>query len=90
MKIGFVGGGNMARAIIGGLVAKGIRASDVTVVEIDGIARLKLVAEFGVTSVEAAGPALAGAKVVVFAVKPQQMRAAAEAARAHLGDALVI
>jgi pyrroline-5-carboxylate reductase len=90
MKIAFVGGGNMARAIIGGLVAKGIRASDITVVEIDGVARLKLVAEFGVTSVEAPGRELAGAKVVVFAVKPQQMRAAAAGAAAHLGDALAI
>jgi pyrroline-5-carboxylate reductase len=90
MKIGFVGGGNMARAIIGGLVAKGIRASDVTVVEIDGVARLKLVAEFGVASVEAPGPELAGSKVVVFAVKPQQMRSAAEAVAAHIGDPLVI
>ncbi len=90
MKIGFVGGGNMARAIIGGLVAKGIRASDITVVEIDGVARLKLVAEFGVASVEAPGPALAAAGVVVFAVKPQHMRAAASAAAAHLGEALVV
>jgi pyrroline-5-carboxylate reductase len=90
MKVAFIGGGNMARAIIGGLVARGIRASDITAVEIDGAARLKLVAEFGVTSIEAPGPGLAGADVVVLAVKPQQMRAAALAAAPHLGDPLVV
>jgi len=90
MKIAFIGGGNMARAIIGGLVAKGIRASDITVVEIDGAARLRLVAEFGVTSVEAPGAELASAAVVVFAVKPQQMREAAAAAAPYLRDPLVI
>jgi pyrroline-5-carboxylate reductase len=56
----------------------------------DGVARLKLVAEFGVTSVETPGRELADARVVVFAVKPQQMHAAACAVSAHLGDALVI
>jgi pyrroline-5-carboxylate reductase len=90
VKIAFIGGGNMARAIVGGLIAKGIRASDITVVEVDGVARLKLVAEFGVTSVEAPGAELGEAKVAVLAVKPQQMRAAASAASAHLADALVI
>ena len=90
MKIAFVGGGNMARAIIGGLVAKGIRAADIVVVELDGVQRLKLVAEFGVASVEAPGAQLADAGVLVLAVKPQQMRAAANAAAPHLGDALVV
>jgi pyrroline-5-carboxylate reductase len=77
MKIAFVGGGNMARAVIGGLVSKGTRASDIVVVEIDAIARLKLVAEFGVATVESPGKELADVDAVVLAVKPQHMREAA-------------
>jgi len=90
MKIAFIGGGNMARAIIGGLAAKGIRASDISVVETDGAARLRLVAEFGVTSLEAPGPGLANAGVLVLAVKPQNLRAAATAAAPYLAQPLVI
>ena len=90
MKIAFIGGGNMARAIVGGLAAKGIRASDLLVVEIDGAARLRLIAEFGVAAIEGPGAALAEADVLVFAVKPQQMREAAAAAAPYLGDPLVV
>jgi len=90
MKLGFIGGGNMARAILGGLIAKGTRASDVVVVEVDAVARLRLVSEFGVSTVERPGAELARVDTLVFAVKPQQMREAAQAAAPHLTDPLVV
>jgi pyrroline-5-carboxylate reductase len=90
MKIAFIGGGNMARAIIGGLVGKEARASDIVVVETDAIARLKLVSEFGVSTVEKPGAELAHVEMLIFAVKPQSMRVAAQAAAPHLGDPLIV
>ena len=90
MKLAFIGGGNMARAIIGGLIAKGTPASDLTVVEIDPTARLKLMGDLGVGTSEAAGPELASAEAIIFAVKPQHMREAAQAVAKFLGDPLVI
>ncbi len=91
MKIAFVGGGNMARAIIGGLLAKdAAKAADIVVVEPDPSARLRLLAEYGVRAFEAAGPEIAGAEAVILAVKPQQMREAASRAAVALGDALYV
>jgi pyrroline-5-carboxylate reductase len=87
----FIGGGNMARAIIGGLISKGVAsAAHIGVLEPDAIARLKLISEFGVKAIDKPGPELAGANTVVFAVKPQQMREAAQAVAPHLGDPLII
>ncbi len=90
MKLAFVGGGNMARAIIGGLIAKGVNRADVVAVEPDASARLRLLSEFGVKSLEKGDADLKSAEVVVFAVKPQQMREAARAVAPHLGDPLVV
>jgi pyrroline-5-carboxylate reductase len=91
VKIAFVGGGNMARAIIGGLLAKdAAKAADIVVVEPDPSARLRLLAEYGVRAFEAAGPEMAGAEAVILAVKPQQMREAASRAAVVLGDALYV
>src|SRR5882762_9971033 len=90
MRLAFVGGGNMARAIIGGLIAKGARAADITVVELDAVARLKLVSEFGVATVDKPGAELSRAATLIFAVKPQQMREAAMAAAPHLTDPLIL
>jgi pyrroline-5-carboxylate reductase len=90
MKLAFIGGGNMARAIIGGLVAKGVNRADIAAVEPDASARLRLLSEFGVKSFEKADAELHAAEVVVFAVKPQQMREAARAVAPHLGDPLVV
>jgi pyrroline-5-carboxylate reductase len=77
----FIGGGNMASALLGGLVAKGRPVASFRVVEPHAEARARLAAAYpGIALFEAAGDAaIAGADIVVLAVKPQQMRAAAAA-----------
>jgi pyrroline-5-carboxylate reductase len=91
MRIAFVGGGNMARAIIGGLLAKGAaKADEILVVEPDPSARLRLLAEYGVKAIEAPNADLAHAHAVILAVKPQDMREAAGQLAAVVGDALFI
>ena len=81
MKVTFIGGGNMATAIIGALVARGSRAADVRVVEPAKAQRERLAARVEGVGLHAATTATAvdGADLVVLAVKPQQMREAAHA-----------
>jgi len=72
-NISFIGGGNMARALIGGLLAQGWQAADICVVELDAERRRQLQQEFGISATEQL-PAAAQADIVVLAVKPQQLR----------------
>ena len=90
MKIAFIGGGNMATALIGGLLKKDWPAQDISVVEISEDARKRLANELRVSAHAELAPALAGAGCIVFAVKPQQLKVVAQAAAPHLGGALVI
>jgi pyrroline-5-carboxylate reductase len=81
MNITFVGGGNMATALIGRMLARGANAREFRVVEPFSSAQEKLAARFpgiGLFGEPTAG-AVEGADLVVLAVKPQQMRAAAQA-----------
>jgi pyrroline-5-carboxylate reductase len=86
--IAFIGGGNMATAIIGGLVRQGLAPQDIEVVEPFADAREKLRSQFGVEARDAASAALGRAGLVVWAVKPQTFRDAALAAAAHTKAAL--
>jgi pyrroline-5-carboxylate reductase len=86
--IAFIGGGNMAGAIIGGLIRQGMPAADIEVVEPFAAARDNLKAQHGVVAKEHASAALGRAGLVVWAVKPQTFKEAAAQARAHCASAL--
>ena len=72
--LAFIGGGNMARSLIGGLVARGQSARTIRVAEPVPALRDALAADFGVHALPAATGAADGAGLWVLAVKPQVMR----------------
>jgi pyrroline-5-carboxylate reductase len=77
-RIAFIGGGNMATCLIGGLVARGTLAASIAVAEPVAAQREALQRRFGIQAVHDGVEAVGEADLVVLAVKPQQM---AEAAR---------
>jgi pyrroline-5-carboxylate reductase len=87
-SIAFIGGGNMASAIIGGLIRQGMKQAQITVVEPFTEAAAKLQHDFGITALPAAGPELAQTQLVVWAVKPQIFSEAAAPAMPHTRAAL--
>jgi len=77
-RLTFIGGGNMARSLAGGLINNGWTASDITLAEPVEELRLALASDLGVRASADNPSAVAGAGVVVLAVKPQVLRAACE------------
>ncbi|MAA73468.1 MAG: pyrroline-5-carboxylate reductase [Salinisphaeraceae bacterium] len=75
----FIGGGNMAASLIGGLVAADHPAERIRVVEPDPARREALTSRFGVQCKAAASAALLDCDAAVLAVKPQVMQAVARA-----------
>lgn len=70
-KLAFLGGGNMGRALIGGLLQRNTRAEQISVGEAFEPARAALSKDFAVVATEDNAAAVDGAGVVVLAVKPQ-------------------
>lgn len=73
-SISFIGGGNMARSLIGGLIRADAKPQNIRVAEPDEQKRIELAQLFGVHAVADNAEAVAGADVVVFAVKPQILK----------------
>ncbi len=72
--LAFIGGGNMARSLIGGLIARGTSASSIVVADPSDTQLAVLRQEYAVRTTATNIAAVADANVVVLAVKPQQMR----------------
>ncbi len=84
--IAFIGGGNMARSLIGGLVADGWPAKQIRVADPNEEQLRQLGELFGVTTSTDNTAALHGADVLVLAVKPQVARQVVEGIRGELSS----
>lgn len=86
--VAFVGGGNIATALIGGLVGCGICGTRTIVIEPSETQRLNLIERYQVNAIGTPGEELRDAGIVVWAVKPQVFASAARSCRPWLSDAL--
>jgi pyrroline-5-carboxylate reductase len=85
-KLAFIGGGNMAAALIGGLTRQGLSSDRIAVADPSTEQLARLERDFGISRAADNAAATAGAEAVILAVKPQQMRAMALGLAPHLSE----
>lgn len=90
VKIAFIGGGNMASALIGGLLKDGWSHCKIVVIEPNEHARENLLKLHKIAAISEAGTSLTGIDVVLWAVKPQVLAQVARELSGQLRDALHI
>jgi pyrroline-5-carboxylate reductase len=90
VNITFIGGGNMASALIGGLLQQNFSPAQLCVVEISAEGRERLRHEFNVEAVASFAQGLAHGQVIVLAVKPQQLPTVARELAPLVENRLVI
>lgn len=73
-KLAFIGGGNMARSLIGGLIANGMPAKDIHVADKHAATLESLNRQYPVQTFTSNQHAIEGADVIIIAVKPQQLQ----------------
>ncbi|MEO8001080.1 MAG: pyrroline-5-carboxylate reductase [Arenimonas sp.] len=74
IKITFIGGGNMARSLIGGMIQKGLPADNIKVSEPVAVLAEALAKDFSVATFSDNNEAASNSNIWVFAVKPQVMK----------------
>jgi len=98
-RITFIGGGNMAFALISGLIQQGYSAEQINVVEIDAERRSRIKETFGIIAVPDLVDGISQStqsigenelNVIVLAVKPQQMHVIAHHIAGLLNQHLII
>lgn len=89
-SIAMIGAGNMARAIIGGLIARGHPADRLVAADPDPDTRAAVAREFGIATHESNDRAVAGADVVVLAVKPQVIDEVGKSVASALAEHCVV
>ena len=83
-RIAFIGAGNMAASLIGGLRAKGLEASQIRASDPGADTRARVSTEHAIETFADNAEAIQGVDVIVLAVKPQAMKAVCESLRPSL------
>lgn len=90
LKIAFIGGGNMASALVGGLVKRLTVPENIHVVDPHQDSLLKMQTIFGVTTASQIDASLVPMDVIILAVKPQQLREVVMALAPYLTGQLIL